>query len=134
MYLSDKTQNMTAFSLFYYDEEIIQHLSDISMDEFHKDADEYRDMCTVIDIMLEECEPDLEDNELAETLLYEPEYENDIYDFNGCVYKEERCFAYKSEIYRFKEALSKKFEEYDKFLTEINVVNAGVALMLLVMS
>ena len=132
MYLSDKTQNMTAFSLFYYDEEIIQNLSNISMDEFHKDADEYRDMGTLIDIMLEACEPYLEDNELTETLLYEPDYDNYIYNFNECVYKEERCFAYKSEIYRFKDVLSKKFEEYDKFLTEITV-NIGVALALIIM-
>jgi hypothetical protein len=79
--------------------------------------------------MLKKCESWLNEEELSEKLLYEPDYENisygiELYEYDG------RNYIYESEIKNLLAILSVKMEEYNRYLIEL-MVNAGVALALM---
>jgi hypothetical protein len=63
--------------------------------------------------------------------LYDPDYENMIYDLGDYEISEGVNYVYKSEIVRTRNRLIEKMAEYDRHLVNINV-NLGVALALMI--
>jgi hypothetical protein len=123
------SEQRNACYLFEGRDTVIKKMSESSMGDFHKNISHYEDYLFTLDEMLEGCEPWLSEEELAEELVYDPDYENMTYDMDEYVF-DGRTYVYKSEIVAFRDILNEKFVEYDKYLNEITV-NAGVSLALI---
>ena len=121
-----------ACDLFDERDKIIEDMRKLSMEEFHNKISYYRDKLALLNTILEESDEYLDDQDLAQALIDDPEYENKAFDLDEYTYKD-RCWIYESEIDEFKNMLSERFEEYDKYLADIavNCVNTEVAAALL---
>jgi len=118
-----------ACNLFEERDKIIEEMRKLSMDEFHTNVSYYHEKIVLLTSILEESDSYLDDQDAAQALIDDPEYENTAFDLDEYTYKD-RCWIYESEILEFMEILSERMAEYKKFQTEITV-NAGVALALL---
>jgi hypothetical protein len=124
-------EQMNAYNLFVGDDELMKILNEASMDTIHKYISYFKDYMITLDDMLAGCEPWLSEEELEEQLLYDPDYENMIYDLGDYEISEGVNYVYKSEIVRTRNRLIEKMAEYDRHLVNINV-NLGVALALMI--
>jgi hypothetical protein len=118
-----------ACDLFEERDKIVEEMNELSMDEFHAKVSYYREKIELLKTILEESDSYLDDQDAAQALIDDPEYENTAFDLDEYTYKD-RCWIYESEIMEFMDIIYEKMEEYEKFQLELNV-NAGVALALL---
>ena len=117
-----------ACDLFDERDIIIQKMNESSMDDIRKNISQYEEYMSILDRMLDDCEPWLSDEELVEELEYDPDYENIVYDLSDYMF-DDRNYVLKSEIENFRFILCEKLIEYDKYLVEITV-NSGVIIAL----
>jgi hypothetical protein len=108
---------------------IIEKMNASSMEDIHRDIAKYEEYAYILNYMLEECEPWLSEEELAEELLCDPDYENKSYDLDEYDYND-RTWIYESEIRSFRLTICEKMEEYVKFLDELilNAIEASMPL------
>jgi hypothetical protein len=122
-------EQRAACYLFNERENILDRMNKSSMDDIRKNINLYNGYIWTLKFMLKNCEAWLSEEELAETLLDEPDFENISYGLDLCEY-DGRHYIYESEIKNLLAILSVKMEEYNRYLIE-RMVNAGVALALL---
>jgi hypothetical protein len=128
VWLGSREQRAACY-LFNERENILDRLNKSSMDDMRKNINLYNGYIWTLKFMLKKCESWLNEEELAEKLLYEPDFENisyglELYEYDG------RNYIYESEIKNLLAILSVKMEEYNRYLIEL-MVNAGVALALM---
>jgi hypothetical protein len=117
-----------ACYLFDERDMIIKKLNESTMEDIHVDISKYEEYAKILDYMLEECEPWLSEEELAEKLFYDRDYENMVYYLDDYSF-DDRNYILRSEIRLFRRIICEKIDEYVKFLDEL-IVSSSVAFTL----
>lgn len=128
----DAKLQLDAYNLFADngDNLLITYINEVDMDLFHRYISKYNDYMITLNHMLENCEPLLTEEALADEKRYNPDFENIIVYYIYDYEVDGENYIPKSRIDKLRKSLNEKMKEYNIYLNQITV-RAGVALALL---